>query len=75
MYDLVIKNGRVIDPESRFDKVTNLGIISGKIQLISDEEILGEKEFDASSLVVAPGAIVKIKKIIAFKLMMVSPQL
>ena len=57
MYDLVIKNGRVIDPESRFDKVTNLGIISGKIQLISDEEILGEKEFDASSLVVAPGAI------------------
>ena len=44
MYDLVIKNGRVIDPESRFDKVTNLGIISGKIQLISDEEILGEKD-------------------------------
>jgi N-acyl-D-glutamate deacylase len=30
-YDLVINNGRVMDPETMFDKVTNVGIKDGRI--------------------------------------------
>jgi len=32
VYDLVILNGRVIDPESRSDAVRNLGISNGTIK-------------------------------------------
>jgi hypothetical protein len=32
-YDLVIRNGRVIDPESRTDAVRNLGISNGVIKV------------------------------------------
>jgi len=35
IYDLVILNGRVIDPESKTDAVRNLGITGGKIKSIS----------------------------------------
>ena len=34
-YDLVILNGRVIDPESRTDAIRNLGISNGKIKTIA----------------------------------------
>jgi len=44
-YDVVIANGRVMDPESGLDAVRNVGIIAGKIQA------------DAKGLVVAPGFI------------------
>src|ERR1700691_5954487 len=36
-YDLVIEGGRVIDPETAFDAVRNIGIRDGKIARISAE--------------------------------------
>jgi len=54
-FDLVIKNGRVMDPESYLDAVRNVGINSGKITLITNEHITGNETIDAKGLVVAPG--------------------
>ncbi|MCU9840433.1 amidohydrolase family protein [Ruegeria sp. WL0004] len=56
-YDLVIKNGRVMDPETGFDRVANVGVVDGTISAITEEDISGSKEIDASGLVVAPGFI------------------
>ncbi|MCL1066380.1 amidohydrolase family protein [Shewanella olleyana] len=56
-YDLVIKNGRVMDPETNFDAVANVGINGNKIMLITDETIKGKEVIDAKGLVVAPGFI------------------
>ena len=57
MYDLVILNGRVIDPESRSDSVRNLGITNGVIKTISSNTLRGRTVIDARGLVVAPGFI------------------
>ena len=54
-YDLVILNGRVMDPESKLDAVRNVGIKDGKIAVISKEKISGKQQIDASGHVVAPG--------------------
>jgi len=56
-YDLVINNGRVIDPESKLDAVRNIAISDGKIAAISDKALTGKKSIDAKGLVVAPGFI------------------
>jgi N-acyl-D-aspartate/D-glutamate deacylase len=56
-YDLVISNGRVMDPETGFDQVANVGITDGTIVKISAEELTGKKTVDASGHVVAPGFI------------------
>lgn len=56
-YDYVIKNGRVMDPETGFDKVTNIGILNGKIVKISDKTLKGQNTIDAAGLIVAPGFI------------------
>src|SRR5210317_251448 len=56
-YDLVINNGRVMDPETMFDDVANVGIKDGKIVLITEEAITGKETIDAKGLVVAPGFI------------------
>jgi N-acyl-D-aspartate/D-glutamate deacylase len=57
VYDLVILNGRVIDPESRTDAVRNLGISNGSIKTISSNTLRGRTVIDARGLVVAPGFI------------------
>ena len=57
VYDLVILNGRVIDPESRSDAVRNLGISNGVIKTISSNTLRGRTVIDARGLVVAPGFI------------------
>jgi N-acyl-D-aspartate/D-glutamate deacylase len=57
VYDLVILNGRVIDPESRTDAVRNLGITNGKIRSISRAKLDGKNVIDARGLVVSPGFI------------------
>ena len=57
VYDLVILNGRVIDPESRTDAVRNLGISNGTIKTISSNTLRGRTLIDARGLVVAPGFI------------------
>lgn len=56
-FDLVIANGRVLDPESRLDGVRNIGITGRKIAAISRERLSGTKTIDAAGLVVAPGFI------------------
>ena len=54
-YDLVIKNGRVMDPESKIDAVRNVGIKNGRIEAITTADISGKETIDASGHVVAPG--------------------
>ena len=56
-YDLVILNGRVIDPESKTDAVRNLGISHGTIKTISSATLRGRTVIDARGLVVSPGFI------------------
>jgi N-acyl-D-aspartate/D-glutamate deacylase len=56
-YDLVIANGRVMDPESGLDAVRNVGISDGKIRAISPGPLQGKNIIDAKGLVVAPGFI------------------
>ena len=57
MYDLVLSNGRVMDPESGLDRVRNLGISEGKIVAVSEEAVLGRETIDAGGLVVSAGFI------------------
>jgi N-acyl-D-aspartate/D-glutamate deacylase len=56
-YDLVISNGRVMDPESGLDAVRNIGILGGKIAAISTDPLKGKQTIEARGLVVAPGFI------------------
>ncbi|MDX2473154.1 MAG: amidohydrolase family protein [Candidatus Krumholzibacteria bacterium] len=56
-YDLVILNGRVIDPETNFDGFRNVGVKDGKIVTITEESIKGKETIDAAGHVVAPGFI------------------
>ena len=56
-YDLVLTNGRVMDPESGLDAVRNVGISNGTIAAISSTPLKGKQAVDASGLVIAPGFI------------------
>jgi dihydroorotase len=55
--DLVIANGRVMDPESGLDAVRNIGIDGRKVVSISTDKLTGRAVIDAAGLVVAPGFI------------------
>ena len=57
VYDLVIRNGRVMNPETRFDRLANLGISGETIRRISPGPLTGKTTIDATGLVVAPGFI------------------
>ena len=56
-YDVVINNGRVMDPETNFDGVSNVGVKDGRIVVITEDAISGKETIDASGHVVAPGFI------------------
>lgn len=56
-YDIVILNGRVMDPETMYDAVANVGVKDGRIAIISKDKIEGNERIDASGHVVAPGFI------------------
>ncbi|SCY69753.1 amidohydrolase family protein [Desulfoluna spongiiphila] len=56
-FDVVILNGRVMDPETKLDAIRNVGIKDGVIGLITSKEIKGKETIDATGLVVAPGFI------------------
>lgn len=56
-YDLVINGGRVMDPETQYDEIANVGIRDGRISVITKKKIKGEEIIDATGLVVAPGFI------------------
>jgi len=57
VYDRVILDGHVIDPSSKLDAVRNIGILDGRIAVITPQEIRGRDTIDARGLVVAPGFI------------------
>ena len=56
-FDIVLNDGRVMDPESGTDRVANVGISDGTIQAITGESLEGNDSINATGLVVAPGAI------------------
>jgi cytosine/adenosine deaminase-related metal-dependent hydrolase len=56
-YDLVIANGRVMDPESGLDAIRHVGITGGAIRAISETPLQGRETLDAVGRVVAPGFI------------------
>ena len=56
-YDLVINNGRVMDPETLYDDVANVGIKDGRIVAITKKPITGKQTIDAKGHIVAPGFI------------------
>lgn len=56
-YELVIRGGRVLDPETGLDATLNVGINKGRIERISAEPLTGTRTVDAKGLVVAPGFI------------------
>lgn len=57
VYDVVIRGGRAIDPESGLDGVRSIGIRDGRIQAVTARALRGRDTVDATGLVVAPGFI------------------
>ena len=53
--DLVVKNGRLVDPARKVDAVADIVIRSGKIQSIGRATVPELAVFDATGLIVAPG--------------------
>jgi N-acyl-D-aspartate/D-glutamate deacylase len=56
-YDIVISDARVVDPETGFDMVSNIGISGKEIATITTEKISGKNKIDAQGLIAAPGFI------------------
>jgi len=56
-YDVVLANGRVMDPASGLDAVRQVGIRGAKIGAISETPLRGRTVVDVTGLVVAPGFI------------------
>ena len=56
-YDIVLRGGRVMDPETGLDAVRNVGIRGDRIVEISERGLRGDDVIDVSGLVVAPGFI------------------
>ena len=56
-FDVVLRSGRVIDPETNLDGVRDIGIRGDTIARISAEALTGSRTIDAHGLVVAPGFI------------------
>ena len=55
LFDLVIRNGRVVDPASGFDGLVDVGIDGSRITALSPVALTGREMIEASGLVVAPG--------------------
>lgn len=56
-YDIVLRGGTVMDPETDFAAVRNVGIIDDRIAEISQEDLTGKQVIDVSGHIVAPGFI------------------
>jgi hypothetical protein len=56
-YDVVINNGRVMDPETGLDAIRNVAIQGRKIVAVSTGAMRGKTVIDATGLIVAPGFI------------------
>ena len=53
--NLLVKNGRVVDPARKLDSVTDVLIVDGKIRSIGKLANADFPKFDATGLIVAPG--------------------
>jgi dihydroorotase len=56
-YDVVLANGRVVDPETNLDAIRNVGLNGGRIAAISASPLTGRAMVDAKGLVVTAGFI------------------
>jgi hypothetical protein len=56
-YDVVLRDGRVTDPESGFDAFRSVGIIGKTIAAISSGPLRGTTDIDATGPIVAPGGV------------------
>jgi dihydroorotase len=56
-YDVVIANGRVIDPATNLDGVRHIGVLGGRIAAVSTTPLAARTTIEAKGLVVAPGFI------------------
>jgi dihydroorotase len=56
-HDIVLANGRVMDPASGLDAVRHVGITAGKISAVSEAPLQGGVVVDVGGNVVAPGFI------------------
>ena len=56
-HDMVIRNARVLDPESNLDAIRHVAIDAGKITAISEQPLAGRTQIDGTGLVLAPGFI------------------
>ena len=56
-YDIVLANGRVMDPETNLDAVRNVGILGGRIASVSSSTLQGRTVLDARGLIVTAGFI------------------
>src|SRR5262245_50083695 len=56
-YDVVLRGGRVVDPESGLDDVRDVGVEGRRIGAVSTEPLDGATVVDVSGMVVAPGFI------------------
>lgn len=57
MQTILIKNGRVIDPAGKFDKIANVFIQAGRIKSIGRQSPKANTVINAKGLVVTPGLI------------------
>src|SRR5690242_18472396 len=53
--DLLIRNGRVVDPERKLDATLDVLVKDGKIRSIGKSLAAEAPTFDATGLIVAPG--------------------
>lgn len=56
-YDIVIKSGHVVDPESGLSDIRNVGINKGTIIAVTKDDISGKQIIDAKGQIVSPGFI------------------
>jgi dihydroorotase len=56
-HDLILKNGRVIDPASGLDRVVGIAFANGKVAAIGDDLGEARETRDVAGLIVAPGLI------------------
>lgn len=70
-YDLIIRGGRVLDPETAFDGVADIAIKDGTVIAVGERLGHCDDTIDARGLVVSPGFIdlaynlIRIPKLVA----------
>jgi dihydroorotase len=57
VFDIVIANGRIMDPDSGFDGPGHVGIDGATVTAVSAAPLQGRRTIDATNLVIAPGFI------------------